>query len=173
MSKKTIYRLINYLILSTIGFSCAPSQQLEEGKLTIGQLEVKSTIEQLFQSMYDGDSITAQSIFIDSARLYTIYVQNDSTVIKEGKLHQLIHAIGTPHKIKWIEKSWNYKISIDGSFAQAWCNYAFFAGERFSHCGVDAFHLVKKEDVWRIFSLADTRRKESCIFPTNEYSEPK
>jgi hypothetical protein len=40
--------------------------------------------------------------------------------------------------------------------------YRFYVGERFSHCGVDSFHLVRTADGWRIVDLADTRRREGC-----------
>ena len=38
-------------------------------------------------------------------------------------------------------------------------------GKRFSHCGVDAFQLVKTAAGWKIFQLSDTRRKEKCEIP--------
>jgi hypothetical protein len=57
------------------------------------------------------------------------------------------------------------KIQIDGDFAQAWCDYAFYVGHRFNHCGIDAFHLIREKDGWKIFHLADTRRKEGCHVP--------
>jgi hypothetical protein len=43
--------------------------------------------------------------------------------------------------------------------------YAFYVGERLSHCGVDAFQLFKGPDGWRIFEIADTRRSEGCEEP--------
>jgi hypothetical protein len=44
-------------------------------------------------------------------------------------------------------------------------NYAFFAGDTFSHCGVNAFQLFKGADGWKIFHIADTRRREGCEMP--------
>ena len=175
MNSKTLYFVNLFCSILFFCFSCQHKDQEKHtsNALTSDQQAVKITIEQLFQALYDGDSTKAKMAFVDSARLYTIFATNDSTVIKEGKLQQFIHAIGSPHDFQWIEKSWDYKISIDGVFAQAWCSYAFFAGERFSHCGVDAFHLVKQNHRWRIFSLADTRRKDDCLFPKGDFSEPK
>jgi hypothetical protein len=56
-------------------------------------------------------------------------------------------------------------IKIDGDFAQAWCDYAFYVGKNFSHCGVDAFQLHKTKEGWKIFHLADTRRRSGCVVP--------
>ncbi|WP_139280936.1 nuclear transport factor 2 family protein [Reichenbachiella agariperforans] len=137
------------------------------------EMKVRQVILNLFQAMYDGDSSAIRPLFDDSPLLYTIYQRNDSTFKVEGGLNQFLQSVGTPHQVKWIEKSWDYKISIDGGLAQVWCQYAFFAGERFSHCGVDAFQLVKSPQGWRIFTLADTRRKDGCLFPTGKFFEPE
>jgi hypothetical protein len=71
------------------------------------------------------------------------------------------------------EEIWNLKIQMDGDFAQAWCEYAFYYQNKFSHCGVDAFHLIKTTEGWKIFHLADTRRKENCIIPEEIKSKHK
>ena len=83
--------------------------------------------------------------------------------IKKGNLASFLKAIGTPHDQIWDEKIWNTKIEIDGGIAQVWTDYAFYVGTEFSHCGVDAFHLIKDEEKgWKIVHLMDTRRKEGC-----------
>ena len=46
-----------------------------------------------------------------------------------------------------------------------WAKYAFYAGEQLSHCGVDAFQLVKGAEGGKIFHIADTRRREGCETP--------
>jgi hypothetical protein len=80
-------------------------------------------------------------------------------------LDGFLKAVGTPHPEVWYEEIWNLKIQIDGDFAQAWCDYGFYIGKTFSHCGVDAFHMHKGKDGWKIFHLADTRRKTECDVP--------
>jgi hypothetical protein len=53
-------------------------------------------------------------------------------------------------------------VQVDGPLATVWVRYHFFVGERFSHCGVDAFVLARVADAWRIISVADTRQREGC-----------
>jgi hypothetical protein len=43
--------------------------------------------------------------------------------------------------------------------------FAFFAGEEFSHCGVNSAELVKTSDGWKIMHLADTSQRENCEMP--------
>jgi hypothetical protein len=53
-------------------------------------------------------------------------------------------------------------VKIDGELASVWTPYKFYAGEKFSHCGVDSYQLVKLNGEWKIQYLIDTRRKQGC-----------
>jgi hypothetical protein len=43
-----------------------------------------------------------------------------------------------------------------------WTEYDFHLGDKFSHCGVDAFHLLKTSAGWKVVALSDTARREGC-----------
>jgi len=53
-------------------------------------------------------------------------------------------------------------VHVSGGLASVWVDYWFFAGTRFSHCGVDAFVLARANGAWRILSVADTRQRDGC-----------
>lgn len=125
-------------------------------------------IYRLFAGMSAGDSAMVHSAFAKQVTMATI--GKDKTgqpfIRNESGIADFLKAVGTPHSDTWNEPIWDLKISIDGNFAQAWASYAFYIGKKFSHCGVDAFHLYKQPDgQWRIFHLADTRQKEGCTIP--------
>ena len=50
-------------------------------------------------------------------------------------------------------------IQIDNKMASVWTLFKFYAGERFSHCGVNVFKLFKGKDEWKIFHLVDSKYK--------------
>jgi hypothetical protein len=127
-------------------------------------LAVELLIHKLFDGMREGDSAKVASVFGNEANMYSSYSnQQGEKVIKKGDLASFLAAIGTPHDQIWDEKIWNTKIVIDEGIAQVWTDYAFYVGTEFSHCGVDAFHLIKDaEKGWKIVHLMDTRRKENC-----------
>lgn len=54
------------------------------------------------------------------------------------------------------------QVRIDETLATVWTQYDFHLAGKFSHCGVDAFHLLKTATGWKIVSLADTSRMEGC-----------
>jgi hypothetical protein len=124
-------------------------------------------INRLFEGMQKGDSAIVHNTFATHVTLATIYRsnENESTIKHEDSIKDFLIAVGTPHKDTWYEEIWEVKVEVDGDLAQAWCEYAFFVNDTFSHCGVDAFHLHREKDGWKIFHLTDTRRKGDCHVP--------
>jgi hypothetical protein len=57
---------------------------------------------------------------------------------------------------------WSPVVTVDGTLASIWAPYDFHFGTTFSHCGVDAVHLLKTVDGWRITALADTYQTTGC-----------
>ena len=81
---------------------------------------------------------------------------------EESSIQSFLNAVGTSHSDPWNEEIWGVEVRIDGEFAQVWCNYTFYIGKKFSHCGVDAFQLYFDSTGWKIFHLSDTRRATNC-----------
>jgi len=154
-----IWAVLTFLIVI---FSAAHAQ------LEIEHEAVMKPVKMLFEGMQKGDSALAHGAFTKEVTTATIsaYPNGKPFFQTESSIKEFIKAIGTPHSEPWNEMIWEEKIIIDGNFAQAWANYAFYIGKKFSHCGVDAFHLVKSEDgTWKIFHLTDTRKKGGCHVP--------
>jgi hypothetical protein len=137
--------------------------------------EIKEVITRLFNGMEKGDSAKVHSVFAEQVTMATISrdKNNGPRMSHESSIDGFLKAVGSPHPEIYYEEIWNLKIQIDGDFAQAWCDYAFYIGNKFSHCGVDAFHLHKGKDGWKIFHLADTRRKENCDIPSEIQAKHK
>lgn len=143
---------------------CTPSfAQSEEAAA------VTAVIQKLFAGMEKGDSAMVHAAFAHDVTMATaLRDKNNQPVLRrESSIADFLKAVGTPHKEVWYEEIWNIKVQIDGDFAQAWCDYAFYRDHTFSHCGIDAFQLHKGAGGWKIFHLADTRRKEPCVIPPN------
>lgn len=160
MNKMHSVIVSSFLILVSIGGSGQVGVPAEEKA-------VKEVIEKVFVSMAKGDSAALHSIFSSGATMVSVYrdKNNEPVLKRDPSIDPFLKAIGTPHPEPYHEEVWNLKISIDGDLAQAWCDYALYVGNKFSHCGVDAFHLHKDKYGWKIFHLADTRRKTGCEIP--------
>lgn len=116
----------------------------------------------LFDGMRAGDSAAVRAVFHPRVQLTTALVRNGAPVLEVDSLAKFLRAVGTPHPVVWDERTYDEEVRIDGTLAQAWTPYDFFAGDKFSHCGVDAFTLAKTADGWRIIALGDMRRRTGC-----------
>jgi len=139
----------------------AVAQNAEEAAVT-------AVIRKLFTGMLKGDSAMVHEAFARNVTMATAHRDktNQPVLKQESSIRDFLKQVGTPHTEAYREEIWNIEVQIDGDLAQVWCDYAFYVGSTFSHCGVDAFQLHKGKDGWRIFHLADTRRKEPCAMPT-------
>ena len=129
--------------------------------------QVREVIGRLFLGMQKGDSALVHSTFARQVTMATVLRDKSDTPVlqRESSIDGFLKAVGTPHTEVWNEEIWDLKVQLDGDFAQAWCDYAFYITNTFSHCGVDAFQLHKAKNGWKIFHLADTRRKSGCAIP--------
>jgi hypothetical protein len=124
--------------------------------------EVIAVAERLFDAMRARDTAAARALFEPGARLQSIATRQGVLTVSEDSLGMFLRAIGTPHPQRFDERIANERVLIDGPYAVAWVDYTFYLGDQKSHCGVDAFQLVRRPTGWRIFGLTDTRRRENC-----------
>lgn len=135
--------------------------------------EIMKPVNLLFEGMKQGDSAMVHRAFHPDAVLHTVLSdpKTNEPRLRNEVLASFLKSIGTPHKEVYNEMIWGEKIELDGDMAQVWVDYAFYLGTTFSHCGVDAFHLIRNtKGEWLIYSLSDTRRKTGCSVP-KEVSE--
>jgi hypothetical protein len=123
----------------------------------------QQTIASLFKAMYDGDGQLIKTVFSEDVMLHSVYTSKEGKqLVKKGDAEKFIEAVGSPHEEVWDERVTNLTVNIDGDLAQAWMEYSFYLDDKFSHCGVNAMHLIRKDGKWKIFQLVDTRRKSDC-----------
>jgi hypothetical protein len=146
-----------FLLLATIAIPVtAVAQENEEA-------EVMAVVETLFDAMRAGDSSAMRAVLHPGATAASVFVQEGvPTLAREESMDGFVQAVGTPHDEVWDERIWDAEVRVDGNLATAWMQYAFYRGEQFSHCGVDAFQLFKDQSGWKVFHIADTRRREGC-----------
>jgi hypothetical protein len=125
---------------------------------------VMGTIHRLFDGMRAGDSAMVRSTFDARIRLISSGARQGKVVTTvESNGDGFVKAVGTPHPDVWDERIRNPRVQIDGALASVWVEYAFFAGTKFSHCGIDHFLLAKDDaGAWKILELSDTRRPTGC-----------
>ncbi|WP_026897967.1 nuclear transport factor 2 family protein [Daejeonella oryzae] len=123
---------------------------------------VKKVINQLFEGMRKGDSSMVSSTFSKGMIMQTISKRQGQINVVRYEPLNFLKSIATPHSEVYDERITFDEILIDAELASVWTSYKFYVGDKFSHCGVNSFQLVKQDNKWKIVYLIDTRRKENC-----------
>ncbi len=123
---------------------------------------VKKVINQLFEGMRKGDSSLVSATFSQGMIMQTISNSSGDIQVKTDEPSKFLKAVGTPHPEIWDERITFDQVLIDANLASVWTSYQFYIGDKFSHCGVNSFQLVKGNEGWKIVHLIDTRRKDAC-----------
>lgn len=155
------------LILFAALLFFSPGAAAQERDTSATEEAVTASIQRLFDGMRAGDSTAVRAVFHPEARLLSVADPDSSGVfaVRQGNVDNFVEAVGRPHDAVWDERIGDVDVRIDGGLATAWMPYAFYLGDQFSHCGVNAFHLAQTSEGWKILHITDTRRTTNCDVP--------
>jgi hypothetical protein len=123
---------------------------------------VLGVVKRLFDGMRTGDSAAVRATFHRQALLATTATKQGAATVRIDTVDAFVRAVGTPHPEVWDERIRKPRVELDGPLASVWVEYSFYLGNKFLHCGIDAFQIARDGDAWRIVALMDTRRKDGC-----------
>ena len=75
---------------------------------------------------------------------------------------EFIRNVSRPDQPAIDEPIRNPVVQVDGDLATVWAEYQVIIDGRISHCGYDAFHLVRLAGRWKILNVSDTFRRTGC-----------
>ena len=124
---------------------------------------VVAVIAKLFAGMRTRDTAAMHGQFHEAAVLRSASMRQGQSVIEADAIGDWLNGVaGAPADLLLDERLGPPEVRIDGNLAGVWVYYEFYAGDRFSHCGVDAFHLGRAADGWKILAVSDSRRRQGC-----------
>ena len=127
--------------------------------------EVLKPVVQLFDAMRKRDSTGVRAVFAPQARMVAVQERDGQVNLRYLNPDDFARAVGAAPTPPWDERIYDPEIRVDGRVATVWVKYDFLAGDKWSHCGFDAFQLVKLAEGWKITQLADTRQTTGCTTP--------
>ena len=123
---------------------------------------ILTTVQKVFDAMRTRDTVLLASAFDTSARLVAVSTRG-TPAVSQTTVAEFGAAIArAPAGDVWNERIFEPDVRIDGPVAQVWAYYTFHRNAAFSHCGVDAFMLLRVGAEWKITQLADSRRTQGC-----------
>jgi hypothetical protein len=124
---------------------------------------VVAVVQRLFDAMRTRDTAAMRAVFDSSARLVSVRPRRGGGSGISVTPWQLFAAANARDTARvWDERIYDPEVRLDATLATVWVAYDFYAGGTFSHCGYDAFQLLKGPDGWKIVSIADTFQREGC-----------
>lgn len=135
---------------------------------TLSEADRKAVLEPL-DLMFDGmkarDTTMIMSAFVPGARLVDIRNRDGQTTVRFLPVADFARSLLGAPAGDLIERYWDTQIDVEDNVASVWVQYDFHIGDRFTHCGIDAFHLAKTHMGWKIVQVMDTRRTTGCSTP--------
>ena len=120
-----------------------------------------TVVEQFFTAMEARDTATVRRLFLPDARLARLEHRPDSSAIGSSSIEEFLRQLpGARARLR--ERMWDPQVLEHKGLAVVWAPYDFRLDERFSHCGVDAFTLLRTRDGWRITDVAYTVEPTGC-----------
>jgi len=65
----------------------------------------------------------------------------------------------------FVERGFDPDVRVQGHLATVWLPYDFYVDGEWSHCGVDAFILIRRPEGWRVASIAWTVEQPPACRP--------
>ena len=154
MSRLPVRLLIVLLCL----LAPAVSVQAQQGD----EAAVLATVNRLFDGMRMRDTTVMNSVWAPGARLVRVDKRSVPEAVAYIPASEFTGRVAAATGDAWTERIYDTEVQVDDGVAQVWAYYTFHLGDKFSHCGYDAFHLVKVNGEWRVTQVTDTSRNTGC-----------
>lgn len=123
--------------------------------------EALAVTSKLFEAMRAKDTDAMRALFTDEGRLVATDRRNGQPqrrIFNGEAFAKLI--VETKGVLK--ERMYKPEVRVTGDLALVSGRYGFYVDDRFSHCGTNAFHLMRTAEGWKIVNAASTIETENC-----------
>jgi hypothetical protein len=115
-------------------------------------------VQKLFDAMAAKDAAAAASVLVPEARFFVPRDGEPPRTFTGKEFAERLPA----QKSTVLERFWNPEVRVRGPIATIWTPYDFWSDGKFSHCGIDAFDLIKTAEGWKISGGSYTVERTGC-----------
>ncbi len=141
------------LVLIVLLFAMLPATSLAQ--TAADRDAVLKVVQIFFDTMTARDVEGARKILAPEGRFYAMDMRKPKsdplTFTNEEYFGRLQKGKQTSR-----ERIWNPEVRVHGLIATVWAPYDLWTDGKFSHCGIDAFDLIKTSEGWKISGGAFT-----------------
>lgn len=121
---------------------------------------VTAVVQEFFRAMQARDSAGLRSTITPDATAWAITSGSNKTPAARPLSDFPADLVRGDRRL--LERMWTPTVLVHRETAVVWTPYDFHVNGTFSHCGVDAFSLVRGEGRWRIAAITYTVERQGC-----------
>jgi len=110
---------------------------------------VLKTVQTFFDTMTAKDVEGARAILQPQGRFHAMRMRDGKPDVRAFSNEEYFADLQSS-KQTMRERIWNPDVRIDGLIATVWARYDFWIDGKLSHCGIDAFDLIRTGEGWKI-----------------------
>jgi hypothetical protein len=152
---------MQHIRIATVGFLTLLAIPRQAGAQE-DQSQVLATVQRFFDSMTARDTAAAREILVMDATYFSVREGDDGTTMRGSTNREYVERLATTAD-DLQERMWDPQVMIHEGIAVVWAPYDFHVNGKFSHCGVDAFSLVKLDQQWKIVGIVYTVEQECAV----------
>ncbi len=116
---------------------------------------VLETVRELLRAIGSRDIGRIEALHLPTATTVAVRLDGESRYPTIRTVPQLLESIGEV-TVPMAERIWDPEVRVAGDIASVWAPYDFYIDGSFSHCGHDAFQLVRLDGTWRLAAVTYT-----------------
>ena len=129
--------------------------------------EVVETVDRVFAAMRTRDTTLLRALLAPDLVIVSAREAEGRTTVRRQDVAGFLRSVATSAE-ELRERMWAPVVHVDGPIASLWAPYDFHRGDRFSHCGHDAFQLARADGRWVVTALTYTVRAAPCAGPPSQ-----
>lgn len=125
------------------------------------EAEVLAAIQGFFDAMTADDPAASRAVLMEDGQYFRVREGSEGVEAARVRNSDYLQRLGSGAD-RLLERMWDPTVLVRRDIALVWTPYDFFVNGALSHCGVDAFSLVRTGDAWRIASIVYTVERQGC-----------
>jgi hypothetical protein len=143
-----------FLLISLIALAKPASAQKTDKE------QVLKLAHQFFEALEKQDTITFNKILMKDSYNYMAVEEKDSVRLV-SRLHKNSN-FKRDRVIKERMRESEIVVNIHKNIATVWAPYDLWINDKYSHCGIDVFIMMKGSGGWKIATISFSIEKEGC-----------
>lgn len=155
-------RSLLFLVSITMTLSCSYNPSVADRERTDEEAAVLATVQRFFETMTSRDAAGARAVLDPDGDFVSVRWNDDGErVVRRTSLSDYLEGL-EGETATYLERMWEADVRVHGPIAVVWTPYDFYIDGEFSHCGIDAFQLLRTEAGWIITGGTYTVERTGC-----------